>query len=150
MVKNAKGIFFGGGDQDLIATAYGGTQLYKEFIALLERGFHIVYMDVAEMYGNEASINLWDQFYDYMQQLGMSKKVVLEAMSRGGIYAYNWAIRNPTKVAAIYADAPVLDIKSWPGGMGKGPGSKEDWTIFKNDFNLTEAHCFISNSLCYA
>ena len=107
-------------------------------IALLERGFHIVYMDVAEMYGNEASINLWDQFYDYMQQLGMSKKVVLEAMSRGGIYAYNWAIRNPTKVAAIYADAPVLDIKSWPGGMGKGPGSKEDWTIFKNNFNLTE------------
>lgn len=38
LVKNAKGIFFGGGDQDLIATAYGGTQLYKEFIALLERG----------------------------------------------------------------------------------------------------------------
>ena len=38
LVKNAKGIFFGGGDQDLIAAAYGGTQLYKEFIALLERG----------------------------------------------------------------------------------------------------------------
>jgi cyanophycinase len=38
LVRNAKGIFFGGGDQDLIAAAYGGTQLYKEFIALLERG----------------------------------------------------------------------------------------------------------------
>jgi cyanophycinase len=38
LVKNAKGIFFGGGDQDLIAAAYGGTQLYKEFIALLDRG----------------------------------------------------------------------------------------------------------------
>ena len=108
-------------------------------IALLERGFHIVYMDVAEMYGNETSILLWNQFYEYMQQIGMSKKVVLEAMSRGGIYAYNWAIRNPSKVAAVYADAPVLDIKSWPGGLGKGPGSKDDWTIFKNDFNLTES-----------
>jgi cyanophycinase len=38
LIRNAKGIFFGGGDQDLIAAAYGGTQLYKEFIALLERG----------------------------------------------------------------------------------------------------------------
>ena len=107
-------------------------------IALLERGFHIVYMDVAEMYGNEASILLWNQFYDYMHNIGMSKKVVLEGMSRGGIYAYNWALQNPNKVAAVYADAPVLDMKSWPGGLGKGPGSKDDWTIFKNDFNITE------------
>lgn len=38
LVRKAKGIFFGGGDQDLIAAAYGGTQLYNEFIALLERG----------------------------------------------------------------------------------------------------------------
>ena len=38
LIKKAKGIFFGGGDQDLIAAAYGGTQLYNEFIALLERG----------------------------------------------------------------------------------------------------------------
>ena len=107
-------------------------------IALLERGFHIVYMDVAEMYGNEESVKLWNQFYDYMQNVGMSKKVVLEGMSRGGIYAYNWALQNPNKVAAVYADAPVLDMKSWPGGLGKGPGSKDDWNIFKNDFNLTE------------
>ena len=107
-------------------------------IALLERGFHIAYMDVAEMYGNEESIKLWNSFYDYMQVVGMSKKVVLEGMSRGGIYAYNWALQNPNKVAAVYADAPVLDMKSWPGGLGKGPGSKNDWSIFKNDFNLTE------------
>ena len=107
-------------------------------IALLERGFHIAYMDVAEMYGNEESIKLWNSFYDYMQVVGMSKKVVLEGMSRGGIYAYNWALQNPNKVAAVYADAPVLDMKSWPGGLGKGPGSKDDWIVFKNDFNLTE------------
>ena len=107
-------------------------------IALLERGFHLVYMDVAEMYGNEESVKLWNQFYDYMQNVGMAKKVVLEGMSRGGIYAYNWALQNPNKVTAVYADAPVLDMKSWPGGLGKGPGSKNDWTLFKNDFNLTE------------
>jgi hypothetical protein len=114
-------------------------------IALLERGFHIAYMDVAEMYGNEESIKLWNSFYDYMQVVGMSKKVVLEGMSRGGIYAYNWALQNPNKVAAVYADAPVLDMKSWPGGLGKGPGSKDDWIIFKNDFNLKIVHWIMRN-----
>jgi len=38
LIKNAKGIYFGGGDQDLIAAAYSGTKLYEAFIALLERG----------------------------------------------------------------------------------------------------------------
>ena len=38
LMKKAKGIFFGGGDQDLIAEAYGNTQLYKEMLALLARG----------------------------------------------------------------------------------------------------------------
>ena len=37
-MRQAKGLFFGGGDQDLIAAAYGGTKLYDEFIALLDRG----------------------------------------------------------------------------------------------------------------
>ncbi len=37
-MKKAKGVFFGGGDQDLIADAYGNTQLYQEMIALLARG----------------------------------------------------------------------------------------------------------------
>jgi lysophospholipase L1-like esterase/pimeloyl-ACP methyl ester carboxylesterase len=107
-------------------------------IALLERGFHLVYCDVSELYGNDEAISVWNQFYDYMQQLGLAKKVVLEGMSRGGVYIYNWALANPGKVACIYADAPVLDLRSWPGGKGKGPGSKDDWDIFKKDYNLTE------------
>ena len=37
-VRKAKGIFLGGGDQVNLANAYGGTQLHKEMIALLERG----------------------------------------------------------------------------------------------------------------
>lgn len=108
-------------------------------IALLERGFHLVYCDVAELYGNKESIRIWDAFYDLMQQFKLSSKVVFEAMSRGGIYAYNWALAHPERVAAIYADAPVLDLKSWPGGKGKGPGSVVDWELFKNDYGLSES-----------
>lgn len=103
-------------------------------IALLERGYHVVYCDVAELFGNKEAIQIWNAFYARLQRLGFAKKAVLEGMSRGGVYVYNWAAANPSKVACIYADNPVLDLKSWPGGKGKGPGSKKEWAIFLKDY----------------
>jgi pimeloyl-ACP methyl ester carboxylesterase len=44
----------------------------------------------------------------------------------------------------------VLDLKSWPGGRGKGHGNPEEWERFKNDFGLTsdpEALAFTGNPL---
>lgn len=38
LMRKSKGLYFGGGDQDLIAKAYANTQLHKEMFALLERG----------------------------------------------------------------------------------------------------------------
>ncbi|GAB3940638.1 GDSL-type esterase/lipase family protein [Spirosoma harenae] len=105
-------------------------------ISLLDHGFHVVYCDVAELYGNAEAIDLWNKFYRYMHKAGLSEKVSLEGLSRGGIYTYNWAIENPKKVACVYVDAPVLDMKSWPGGKGKSKGSPNDWEIFKKDFGL--------------
>ena len=92
-------------------------------IALLEAGFHIAYCDVEELYGAEEAIQRWDNFYKWMKKKGFQKKVVLEGMSRGGLIVYNWAARHPQRVACIYADAPVLDLKSWPMGKGIGKGS---------------------------
>jgi lysophospholipase L1-like esterase/pimeloyl-ACP methyl ester carboxylesterase len=106
-------------------------------ISLLERGFHIVYCDVAELFGNTEAVGLWNKFYSLMQTCGLSKKVALEGMSRGGVYVYNWAMANPKKVACIYADAPVLDLKSWPGKK-RTAGAQEPWEDFKKDYNLTE------------
>lgn len=117
-------------------------------IALLERGFHVVYCDVAELFGNAEAIAAWNSFYHYMQQSGLNKKMTLEGFSRGGVYVYNWALANGNKVNCIYADAPVLDLKSWPGGKGKGPGSAGDWEIFKKDYRFTtdeEAIAFKGN-----
>ncbi|MCX2450288.1 GDSL-type esterase/lipase family protein [Pedobacter sp. PLR] len=103
-------------------------------IAMLERGFHVVYCDVAELFGNAEAIGIWNDFYSALQKMGFAKKAVMEGMSRGGVYVYNWAAANPDKVACIYADNPVLDLKSWPGGKGTGPGSKENWTAFLKDY----------------
>ncbi|WP_207514558.1 alpha/beta hydrolase family protein [Longitalea luteola] len=106
-------------------------------IALLEHGFHLVYCDVAELFGNAAAIEIWNKFYKRMKRAGLSKKVCLEGFSRGGIYVYNWAAENPDKVACVYVDAPVLDLKSWPGGKGISKGSPKEWEIFKKDYGYT-------------
>ncbi|GAA4462668.1 hypothetical protein GCM10023189_39650 [Nibrella saemangeumensis] len=109
-------------------------------IALLDRGFHLVYCDVAELFGNQEAVTIWNNFYQFLQTAGLAKKAVLEGLSRGGVYVYNWAARNPDKVACVYADAPVLDLRSWPGGKGKGPGSPADWELFKKAYGYqTEA-----------
>lgn len=95
-------------------------------IDLLEKGFHIVYCDVADLYGAPQAVARWDSFYKRMRKAGFAKKVVLEGMSRGGLIVYNWAAKNPEKVACIYADAPVMDFKSWPMGKGTSAGSAGD------------------------
>ena len=86
--------------------------------ALLEKGFHVVYIDIANKFGNDEAVVLWNDFYKFCRsKYNLNKKVVLESMSRGALIAYNWASQNTDKVFSIYADAPVCDIKSWPGGM---------------------------------
>ena len=62
-----------------------------------------------------------------MRRLGFDAKPFLEGMSRGGLIIHNWAAANPDKVSGLYGDNPVLDIRSWPGGFGKGKGSPVDW-----------------------
>ncbi len=98
-------------------------------LALLEKGYFLTYMNVGNTFGAPSAIDHLDKFYSEMTRTyKLNRKVVLEGFSRGGLYAYNFAVRDPRRVAAIYGDAPVCDFTSWPGGNGKGPGSKDDWT----------------------
>jgi pimeloyl-ACP methyl ester carboxylesterase len=109
-------------------------------LALLAKGFHVVYMDVQNMYGSPVAMKHMDAFYDQLTgRYGLSKKTVLEGFSRGGLFAFNWAARHADRVACIYVDAPVCDFKSWPGGKGKGIGSPADWQNVLKVYGLTEA-----------
>jgi len=118
-------------------------------IALLERGFHIVYMSVPDMLGSPRAVAHWNAFYrELTEKHGFAKKAALVGLSRGGLYCYNWAAANPDKVACLYGDAPVCDFKSWPGAFGKGKRSDRDWQLvleqygFKND---DEAKAYTKN-----
>jgi lysophospholipase L1-like esterase/pimeloyl-ACP methyl ester carboxylesterase len=99
-------------------------------IALLDKGFHIVYMKINDMLGSPPAVALWNQCYEELTtKYDLSKKPCLVGLSRGGLYCYNWAIANPDKVSCVYADAPVCDFKSWPGGKGKGKGDPKNWAF---------------------
>ena len=119
--------------------AYFPDWHYEMDSILVSKGFHIAYIDCNNMFGNPASMQVWEKFYQHLvSTYSFSKKPVLEGVSRGGLYVYNWTKRNPDKVSFIYAEAPVLDIKSWPGGKGKGRGSADDWKKCLAAYNFTE------------
>ena len=108
-------------------------------IALLGAGWHVAYFKVSDLYGAPQSIELMAQFHDFVTKTyGLNQRAVLEGFSRGGLYAGNFAATHPDKTAALYLDAPVLDIRSWPGGKGKGKGSPKNWQEALAVYGLTE------------
>lgn len=119
--------------------------------ALLAVGWHIGYLETGEMLGSDSALDLWDAFYDEVtKNRGLAARPALEAVSRGGLYAFRYAARHPERIAALYADTPVLDIKSWPGGKGKGVGAPSVWKIAFERYGFsseTEALAYAKNPL---
>jgi sialidase-1 len=113
---------------------------------LLTKGFYIAYINVDDQYGSPQSLQVWDKFYYYLTtKASLTPRVALEAVSRGALYAYGWAKRNPDKVTCIYAETPVCDIKSWPGGKEKGIGDAALWNQLKAAYHFTEGQAMAYN-----
>ena len=107
--------------------------------ALVARGWHLAYLDCKNTFGSPETMRKWDGLYAWLtSELQLSARPVLVGISRGGLYVYRWAALHPQQVALIYGDAPVCDVKSWPGGKGNGRGSPRDWRLFLQTFALTE------------
>ncbi|MDP4212490.1 MAG: GDSL-type esterase/lipase family protein [Bacteroidota bacterium] len=106
---------------------------------LLSKGMYVVFINVDNQYGSPAAMQAWEQLYYYLtDSLSFAAKASVEGVSRGGLYVYAWAKRNPDKVNCIYNEAPVCDFKSWPGGKGKGGGDSASWKQLQQVFSMTE------------
>jgi sialidase-1 len=105
---------------------------------LVKAGFHIARINTDGMLGGPRAMKHWDAFYAFVIERGLAKKCALEGVSRGGLFVYGFASRWPDRVACIYCDTPVGDIKSWPGGEGTGRGDGATWQTCLKEYGLTE------------
>jgi pimeloyl-ACP methyl ester carboxylesterase len=120
-------------------------------LALLAKGYHLAFIKVGNTFGAPSAMKHWNVFYhELTENYHLSPKPVLEGLSRGGLYCFNWAIAHPDDVGAIVCDNAVFDFKSWPGGQGKSPKSDKDWAAllkvygFQND---AEAFAYKGNPI---
>ena len=95
-------------------------------LELVRCGYHIGYVEILDLLGSDAALDLMDKFYARVRkEWGLAEKPALEPCSRGGLPAYRYAARHPERIACIYGDVPVMDFKSWPL---QHPASKvSDW-----------------------
>ena len=119
------------------------TEFFDAFsyadMAMLEKGWSIAYYRVSNLYGCPEVINMMHMFHNFLvKYYKLTEKTVLFGFSRGGLYAFNYALKYPDKVSVIYLDAPVLDIRSWPGGKGEGIGSPSEFKECLNIYGLNE------------
>ncbi|MFM8476749.1 MAG: alpha/beta hydrolase family protein [Planctomycetaceae bacterium] len=99
-------------------------------VALLGRGFHVVYTRFSDQFGGPPVVQHWNAVYQAVtERYGLGPRPALVGTSRGGLYCYNWAAANPDRVSCIFGDAPVCDLKSWP--MGRGSGRRSDGEVAK-------------------
>jgi len=107
-------------------------------LALLEKGWHVAYVNAQDMYGAPRALAIFDAYFDLVtRRFGLARRVVLEGLSRGGLYAFNYAVAHPERVAALYFDAPVLDVHSWPGRGKDTPGGARLWAELRDSYGLS-------------
>ncbi len=83
--------------------------------ALTEKGYTRVYYQISDKYGSYNAVRLMRAFYHYIVKVfDLQEKAILFGFSRGGLYAFNFALFYPEYVEKVYLDAPVLDMKDWP------------------------------------
>jgi lysophospholipase L1-like esterase len=111
---------------------------YQMDSMLIRKGFHVAYINTDFLFGSPQCVEIWENFYKYLtSQYNLNKKVALEGVSRGGLYVFNFAKKYPDQVSCIYAEAPVCDFKSWPGGKGSGPGDPASWKQLMEAYGFT-------------
>ncbi len=107
--------------------------------ALLDRGWHVAYCDLQDQYGCEYAIGEMKRFHDHLvSEYGLADKAAIFGFSRGGLYTFNYALAHPEDLHTVYLDAPVLDIKSWPGGLGSSECCPKEWAECLACYGLTE------------
>jgi sialidase-1 len=115
---------------------------------LAYNGYHIGFINVVTLLGSDSALDIMDQFYDQARsQWQLAEKPALEPCSRGGLHAYRYAARHPQRVACIFGDVPVMDLKSWPLGWAGAKQQVKDAMTFYGFNSEAEIKAFKGNPI---
>ena len=88
-------------------------------LEMLGRGYHLVYLENTTRWYVEDDAHSKERFAAFLQaEFGLSSQCVPVGMSCGGMHAVYFAAEHPERVAALYLDAPVLNLLSCPCAVG--------------------------------
>ena len=100
---------------------------------LFSMGYARVYYEISDMYGSDRAVRLMHLFHLHLhEKYCLNTKPYLFGFSRGGLYAFNYALYYPEYVEKLYLDAPVLNLKSWP------PRGSEEHSGLLTEYFLNE------------
>ena len=107
--------------------------------AMAEAGYFVAYIRLSDRYGCPSAIADMEAFRKMLvEKYNLSDRPHIFGFSRGGLYAVNYALTYPEHTGKLYLDAPVLDIRSWPGGLGKAGREEKCWRECLACYGLTE------------
>lgn len=90
-------------------------------IELLRRGWHLAYNQNINRWAEDEDLDRKSAFIRYVSKTyGLSPRCVPVGMSCGGLIAVKLAARYPEQIACLYLDAPVMNLLSCPGALGRG------------------------------
>ncbi|MDR3120063.1 MAG: lysophospholipase [Clostridiales bacterium] len=79
--------------------------------ALLDKGWHIGYHAVRNLYGAPVAIDSMKDYHDYVcKEFRLSRRASVFGFSVGGLYSFNYAHKYPDDVRSLYLDAPALSL----------------------------------------
>jgi len=82
----------------------------------LERGFHVVGVDVGASLGSPAGADLYDRFHKLVvEKYQLNQRACMLEQINGGLITLGFAFRHPDKVERILGIFPATDLRSWPG-----------------------------------
>lgn len=114
--------------------------------AMAHEGYAIAYVSLSNRYGCPSAVRDMEAFRAMLcEKYNLSDKPFLFGFSRGGLYSVNYALTYPEHVGKLYLDAPVLDIRSWPGGKGIGAGAPDCWRECLEVYGLTDEEAAVYN-----
>ena len=103
--------------------------------ALLEMGYYVAYIASKTRWHHPSDTDARAALARYMsERFGVCKKCVIIGMSCGGMQGIYFASKYPELVSCLYLVAPVVNLLSCPGALGKSQADFFD--EFRNDIGM--------------